>query len=141
MDTVSNGSIVKLHYVLTVEGRTIDNSREREPFTFEVGAAQVIPGFERAIQGMKVGERKSFRVSPEEGYGHENPEGVDEVPLENLSPGLVPEVGMTVYATGEHGQTIPGRITEVREQSVVINVNHPLAGKTLEYDMEIIDIQ
>ena len=60
---------------------------------------------------------------------------------DNLPPDLVPEVGMTLYATGEQGQTIPGRITEVREDSVVININHPFAGKTLDYEVEIVEIQ
>ena len=141
MDTIADGNVVKLHYTLTVEGKVVDNTREREPFAFQVGAKQVIPGFEKAIKGMVVGEKKSFQVSPDEGYGQENEEGIDEVTLDNLPPDLEPEVGMTLYATGEQGQTIPGRITEVREDSVVINVNHPFAGKTLDYDVEIVEIQ
>lgn len=141
MDTIADGNVVKLHYTLTVEGKVVDDTREREAFAFLVGAEQVIPGFEKAIRDMKVGEKKFFQVSPDEGYGQENPKGIDEVPRDNLSPDLVPEVGMTLYATGEQGQTIPGRITEVREDSVVINVNHPLAGKTLDYEVEIVEIQ
>ena len=141
MDTIADGNVVKLHYTLTVEGKVVDNTREREPFMFLVGAEQVIPGFENAIKGMEVGEKKSFQVSPDEGYGQENEEGIDEVTLDNLPPDLEPEVGMTLYATGEQGQTIAGRITEVREDSVVINVNHPFAGKTLDYDVEIMEIQ
>jgi FKBP-type peptidyl-prolyl cis-trans isomerase 2 len=141
MDTVAIGSLVKLHYTLAVEGEVVDNSREREPFAFRVGTEQVIPGFEKGILGMKVGERKAFVVNPEEGYGHENPEGIDQVFKDNLPPDLVPIVGMTLYATNERGQTIPGRVTEVREDSVVININHPFAGKTLEYDVEIVGIE
>jgi len=141
MDMVSDGMVVKLHYTLTVEGTMVDTSREREPFAFQVGAEQVIPGFENAIKGMKVGEKKSFQVGPEEGYGHENPEGIDEIFRDNLPPDLEPVVGMTLYATGEQGQTIPGRVTEVREDSVVININHPFAGKTLDYEVEIVEIQ
>ena len=141
MDTVTDGARVKLHYTLTVEGKVIDSSREGEPFAFQVGAKQVIPGFEKAIIGMKVGEKKFFQVSPDEGYGQEDPEGIDEVFKENLPPDLEPEVGMTLYATGAQGQTIPGRITEVRQDSVVININHPFAGKTLDYEVEIVEIQ
>jgi FKBP-type peptidyl-prolyl cis-trans isomerase 2 len=141
MDTIADGNIVKLHYTLTVEGKVVDNTREREPFMFLVGAEQVIPGFENAIKGMEVGEKKSFQVSPDEGYGQEDPEGIDEVFKENLTPDLEPEVGMKLYATGEQGQPISGRITEVRQDSVVININHPFAGKTLDYDVEIVEIQ
>jgi FKBP-type peptidyl-prolyl cis-trans isomerase 2 len=140
MDRVADGNVVKLHYTLTVEGKVVDNTREREPFAFQVGTEQVIPGFENAIRGMEVSEKKSFRVSPDEGYGQVNPKGIDEVPREDLPPDLEPEVGMTLYATGAQGQTIPGRITEVREDSVVINMNHPFAGKTLDYEVEIVEI-
>ncbi len=69
MDTVSDGTVVKLHYILTEEGKVIDNSREREPFAFQVGAKQVIPGFENAIKGMKVGEKRKLTIAPELGYG------------------------------------------------------------------------
>jgi peptidylprolyl isomerase len=141
MDTVADGARVKLHYTLTVEGTVIDSSKEGEPFAFQVGSKQVIPGFEKALMGMEVGEKKSFQVSPEEGYGHENEEGIDEVFRENLPPDLEPVVGMTLYATGERGQTIPGRITEVRKDSIVININHPLAGKVLDYEVDIVEIQ
>lgn len=141
MDTIADGNVVKLHYTLTVEGKVVDNTREREPFMFLVGAEQVIPGFENAIIGMKVGEKKSFQVSPDEGYGQENPDGIDEVFKDNLPPDLEPVVGMTLYATGAQGQTIPGRITEVRQDSVVISINHPFAGKTLDYEVEIVEIQ
>jgi FKBP-type peptidyl-prolyl cis-trans isomerase SlyD len=140
MDCVADGSIVKLHYTLTVDGKVVDNTREREPFMFLVGDEQVIPGFENAIKGMSVGEKKSFQVSPDEGYGQEDPEGIDEIFRDNLPPDLKPEVGMTLYATGEQGQNIPGRITEVRQDSVVININHPFAGKTLDYEVEIVEI-
>ena len=141
MDTIADGNVVKLHYTLTVEGKVVDNTREREPFMFLVGAEQVIPGFENAIKGMEVGEKKSFQVSPDEGYGQEDPEGIDEIFKDNLPPDLEPVVGMKLYATGEQGQPISGRITEVRQDSVVININHPFAGKTLDYDVEIVEIQ
>ena len=141
MDIITDGNVVKLHYTLTVEGKVVDNTREREPFMFLVGAEQVIPGFEKALKGMVVGEKKSFQISPDEGYGQENEEGIDEVFKENLPPDLEPVVGVTLYATGAQGQTIPGRITEVRQDSVVISINHPFAGKTLDYEVEIVEIQ
>ncbi len=141
MDTIADGAVVRLHYTLTVEGVMVDNTREREPFMFLVGDEQVIPGFEKAIQGMAVGEKKSFKVSPDEGYGKEDPDGIDEVPLENLPPDMAPDVGMVLYAVDESGQPLQGRITEIREDSVTININHPFAGKTLEYDVEIVEIQ
>ncbi len=138
---VSDGKSVKAHYTLTVEGKIIDSSNGKEPFEFQVGSRQTIPGFENSLKGMKVGDKKSFQISPEEGYGQEDPEGIQEVPRDKLPPDINPEAGMTLYAKGSNGQSIPVRIVEVKKEAVVINFNHPLAGKTLNFDVEVIDIK
>jgi FKBP-type peptidyl-prolyl cis-trans isomerase 2 len=91
--------------------------------------------------GMKIGEKKSFKISPKEGYGLENPEGIKEIPKEQLPPDMKPEAGMMLSARGANGQTFPARIIEVKKDVVVMNFNHPLAGKILNFDVEIIEIK
>lgn len=137
---VAEGKMVKVSYTLKVDGNVIDSSKDGEPFEFKVGSKQVIDGFEKALIGMKAGEKKSFQVAPEEGYGKEDPRGIQEMSRDKLPPDMKPEAGMTLYAKGPNGETIPVRITEVKEGAVVINFNHPLAGKTLNFDVEIFDI-
>ena len=137
---VEDGKTVKVHYTLTVEGRNIDSSRQGEPLEFKVGAGGVIPVFETALKGMKVGDRKAFEISPDEGYGHEDPGNMIEVPRNQLPPDLTPEAGMTLYTRGQQGQPIPATIAEVRSESVIMNFNHPLAGKTLHFDVEVTDV-
>ncbi len=141
MNNVTNGNLVKVHYTLTVEGKVVDSSRGQEPWEFHVGMHQAIPGFEKAIKDMKVGEIKSFQVSPDEGYGQDDPEGIYEESRDKLPPDIVPEVGMTLYAYGPNNQCIPARIMEVKKDVVVINFNHPLAGKTLNFEAEIVEIK
>lgn len=137
---VTEGKLIKVYYTLKVDGNVFDTSREGEPFEFQVGSKQVIPGFEKALIGMKAGEKKIFQVTPVEGYGQENPKGIHEVPRDKLPAGVEPKVDMTLYAKGPNGQSIPARITEVKKDVVVVNFNHPLAGKILDFEVEIVEI-
>jgi peptidylprolyl isomerase len=138
---VSDGNTVKVHYTLTVEGEVVDSSDGKDPLEFEVGSSQVIPGFEKSVVGMKKGDQKSFEISPEDGYGKVDPNGVKEIPRDNLPPDVKPEVGMTLYATSPDGQAIPLKIAEVKENAIVIDMNHPLAGKTLNFEVEVVEIK
>lgn len=138
---VAEGKSVKVHYTLTVDGKVVDSSNGREPLEFKPGSHQMIPGFEKAVMGMKVGQKKSFKVSPEEGYGPENPKAMQEVPIKQLPPEITPKAGMTLYAQGKDGQRFPARIVEVKKDVVVMNFNHPLAGKTLNFDVEVMEIK
>jgi peptidylprolyl isomerase len=138
---VMNGSRVKAHYTLTVDGKVFDTSRGGEPFEFQVGSRQVVPGFEKGVIWMKVGEIKSFQVSPEEGYGLEDPNGIQTVSKAMLPPGLELKEGMTIPVAGAGGRRFQVRVVEVREDAVVINQNHPLAGKTLDFEVEILEIR
>jgi len=137
---VTEGSKVKLHYTLKVDGKVIDSSRDREPFIFQVGSNQVIPGFENGIKGMKVGEKKSFKVPPKDGYGERRKEAIQEVSKDKMPKGIDVKPGMTLYASGPGGHPIPVKIVEVKKDVVVIDFNHPLAGKTLDFDVEILEI-
>jgi FKBP-type peptidyl-prolyl cis-trans isomerase 2 len=138
---VSEGKQVKVHYTLKVDGEVVDSSKEREPLEVKIGSQQVIPGFEKALMGMKAGEKKSFQVTPEEGYGHEDPRAVQEIPRDKLPPDREPEVGMKLFTRGPQGEIITGKIVEVREDVVVMDFNHPLAGKTLDFDVEVVEIK
>jgi FKBP-type peptidyl-prolyl cis-trans isomerase 2 len=138
---VSEGKSVKVHYTLMVDGKVMDSSNGREPLQFKAGSHQIIPGFEKAVMGMKVGEKKSFKVSPEEGYGQEDPKAIQNVPKSQLPPDITPKAGMTLYAQTKDGQHFPVRIVEVKKDEVVMDFNHPLAGKTLNFDVEVVEIK
>jgi FKBP-type peptidyl-prolyl cis-trans isomerase SlyD len=138
---VSDGKSVKVEYTLKVDGKEIDSSKGRQPLEFKVGSHQVVPGFEKAIMGMKVGAEKSFKVSPEEGYGAVNPKAVRDVPRKELPADLTPKAGMTLYAQAKNGQRFPVKIIEVKKDVVVMDFNHPLAGKTLNFDVKVLDIK
>ena len=137
---VAEGKLVKVNYTLTVNGTVVDSSKEDEPFEFRIGDNQVIPGFEEALMGMHAGEKKSFQVAPDKGYGQEDPRGIQTLSRDKLPDDRDPEVGMTLHAKMPNGQTIPVRITEVKEDLVVLNFNHPLSGKTLDFNVEVVDI-
>lgn len=138
---VKDGSVVKLHYTLTVDGDKVDSSEGKEPLEFTVGRNQVVPGFEKGVMGLRKGDKKSFKVSPEEGYGPEDPEAFQEVPRDRLPAGIELKEGMTLGAQGPEGQFRPVTISKLKETTVVINFNHPLAGKTLNFDVEVVEIQ
>jgi FKBP-type peptidyl-prolyl cis-trans isomerase 2 len=137
---VGEGSSIKVHYTLTVDGKEVDSSRDGKPLEVTVGQRQVIPGFEKALVGMKPGDRKSFTVDPEEGYGPLNPDAIQEVPREQLPADLDVQPGMVLYAKGPEGQAIPVQVMEVKGETVVMSFNHPLAGKTLHFDIELVEI-
>jgi FKBP-type peptidyl-prolyl cis-trans isomerase 2 len=137
---VSEGTSVKVNYTLTVDGKVFDSSTGREPLQFKIGSHQVIPGFEKAVMGMKVGEKKSFTVSPEEGYGPENPKAIQEIPKKELPPNITPKAGMTLYAQGKDKHPVPVKIKDVKDDVVVMDFNHPLAGKTLNFNIELVEM-
>ena len=137
---VTEGNTVKVNYTLTVDGNVVDSSQEGTPLEFQVGGSQVIPGFEEALMGMKVGEKKSFELSPDKGYGQEDPRAIQAVEKEKLPSDITPEVGMILHAKMPNGQQTPLRIMEVNEETIVVNLNHPLAGKTLNFDVEVVEI-
>jgi len=138
---VADGETVKVNYTLTVDGKVVDSSKGRQPLEFKAGAHQMIPGFEKAVMGMKVGEKKSFKVKPEEGYGPVNPKAFQEVPKNKLPADVTPQAGMTMVAQGKDGKKIPVKIKEVKKDVVVMDLNHPLAGKTLNFDVEVVEIK
>jgi len=138
---VKQGDRVSVHYTGRLEDGTVfDSSRDREPLTFEVGAGQVIPGFEEAVVGLDVGGSTTQSIEPEQAYGERNPNMVVEVPRHQISGGTEPAVGQQLQVHLQGGQTIPAIITEVTDETVTIDANHPLAGQTLIFDIEVVSV-
>ena len=138
---VKDGSVVSLQYTLTGEdGKAIESNKGKEPLKYTQGQHQIVPGLEREIAGMKVGGEKHVKVKPEDGYGPVNPNAFQEIPKDKVPPeGL--KVGAVLAARGPQGQVIPVRIHQIKDKTVVIDLNHPMAGKTLVFDVKVLDIQ
>ncbi len=138
---VQTGDAVTLHYKGTLgDGQTFDSSEGRTPLTFTAGENQVIPGFDTAVMGMKIGDKKVFTILTEEAYGPIRAELMKEFPRANLPEGMEPKVGMPLAMQGPQGQSIPVTIVKVTPENVTIDLNHPLAGKDLTFDIEIVAI-
>ena len=142
MSQAEKGNTVKVHYTGTLSDETIfDSSREREPIEFTVGEGQMIAGFDAAVQGMKVGEAKKVTIPSAEAYGPKSEEAMVKVPKEQLPEGMNPEIGMQLEATGEDGKSQVLVVAEVMETEVILDANHPLAGKDLVFDIEMMEIK
>lgn len=141
MQQVKNGDTVKVHYHGKLnDGSTFDSSQGREPLEFEVGSGMVIQGFDNGVTGMAVGEKKTINIPADEAYGQKEDDRIMDFPLDRFPPDMKPEVGMELNMSNGQGQNIPVVITEVNENSVTLDANHPLAGKELIFDLELVDI-
>tara|TARA_R110002110_G_scaffold13376_1_gene64054 strand:- start:2213 stop:2713 length:501 start_codon:yes stop_codon:yes gene_type:complete len=141
-DTVKKGQTVSVHYVGTLDdGTEFDNSRARgDVISFEVGSGQLIPGFDNALPGMTVGETKNVAVTAADAYGDVNPQAVETVPKTVFPPDMPLEVGGMVQGRAPTGQPVVARINAVEEDSVTLDMNHPLAGKNLNFEIELVSI-
>ncbi len=141
MTTVKNGDQVQVHYRGTLEdGEEFDSSYGRdETLNFEVGSGQMIGGFDAALPGMAVGEKKSFSLTPDQAYGQRNPEAFINLPNETFPEEFGLEVGKPVPLMGPNGPAV-GVITELEEESVKIDMNHRLAGQNLNFEVELVGI-
>ena len=142
MSTVGKGQTVSVHYVGTLgDGTEFDSSLSRgEPLVFEVGAGQMIAGFDAALPGMALGEKKNVTVKADDAYGQINPEAFQSIPRTAFDPGLELVVGETVYGEGPNGKPFSAQIDTVGEEKVVLNFNHPLAGQNLNFEIELVSI-
>jgi peptidylprolyl isomerase len=138
---VKKGDTVMLHYTGRFKnGKVFDNSQERNPIPVEVGAGEIIRGLEKAVVGMKPGEKKTVTVMPEEGYGHYSEELIIEMPEEKIPENISPQEGMKLQLINEGGQKLPAVVKEILDDAIKLDANHPLAGKTLVFDLEIVEI-
>ena len=141
MEKVKNGLFVQVDYTGTLEnGEVFDTSNGRQPLEVKMGAGQLIQGFENALMGMTLGQEKSFTLSAEEAYGDRDDNLTHEFARSNIPPDMDPQVGQTVAMTTSDGQQIPARITNVDDQNVTVDLNHPLAGEALTFDIKVIGI-
>lgn len=142
MEQVKNGDTVKVHYHGRLEdGTTFDSSEGRDPLEFEVGAGNVIKGFDDGVLGMQKGEKKTIHIPAEDAYGPSVPENVIEFPRTQFPQDMQPETGMQLNLRSQDGQSFPVVITEVKDDVVILDANHPLAGKALIFDVEVVEIQ
>src|SRR5205085_11902159 len=141
MQQVKSGDTVKVHYhgKLT-DGTTFDSSEGREPLEFEVGSGSVIPGFDTGVTGMQVGEKKTINIPVEEAYGPKQDDMIMDFPRDRFPADMEPEVGMQLNMSNGAGQNFPVVIREVRDETVLLDANHPLAGEDLTFDLELVEI-
>ncbi|MEQ9266868.1 MAG: peptidylprolyl isomerase [Balneolaceae bacterium] len=141
MSTIKNGDTVKVHYTGTLkDGEVFDSSLSREPLEFTLGNGQLIPGFEAAVIGLKVGDTTTANIPSAEAYGEHNPQMEITVPKGQLPPDMEPEAGMQLSLNQPDGQVIPVVITKVEGDDVTIDANHPLAGQDLTFNIEVVEI-
>jgi peptidylprolyl isomerase len=139
--TVKNGDKIKVHYTGKYEdGKVFDSSVDGDPLDVEIGAAQVIKGFEDALMGMEQGEKKTISIPPDQGYGQHDPALLIEIPNSNIPDEVTPQVGMKLRLRDSKGQSAVVTVTEIGKQSIKLDANHPLAGKVLVFDLELVEI-
>jgi FKBP-type peptidyl-prolyl cis-trans isomerase 2 len=138
---VKDGQLVSLHYTLSgTDGKVIESSKGKEPLKYIHGKRMMIPGLEKELNGMKVGGEKHVTVKPEDAYGPVNKNAFQEVSKEKIpADGL--KVGAMLTGQGPQGQPMQARVHEVKEKTVVVDLNHPMAGKTLVFEVKVVDIQ
>ena len=138
---VENGQKVKIHYTGTLDdGSQFDSSVGRDPLEFEMGAGMVIPGFEKGVKEMEVGEKKTIHIPAAEAYGERREDMIIQFERSQLPEDLKPEVGMGLQMQGPQGQPVPVTVTAVDEESITIDANHQLAGKNLNFELELVEI-
>ena len=142
MKNAKEGDKVKVHYTGKLkDGTVFDSSVERDqPLEFTLGKGEVIAGFETAVQGMQVGDSKTTDIPAANAYGERRDEMVFEVPNNNIPENINPQVGQQLAVKQNDGSTMPVTVTEIKKESIIIDANHPLAGKDLIFDIELVEI-
>ncbi|PWH86336.1 FKBP-type peptidyl-prolyl cis-trans isomerase [Brumimicrobium oceani] len=141
MSQVKQNDKVKVHYTgKLANGEVFDSSEGRDPMEFQVGTGQLIPGFENGVIDMKVNEKKTIVIPSAEAYGEPREELIQEVPRDRLPQDIQPEVGMGLVSKAPDGNEIQLLVKEVKEDAIIVDGNHPLAGKELTFDIEVVGI-
>jgi peptidylprolyl isomerase len=135
------GDIVRVHYTGKLnDGSQFDSSVGRAPLEFTLGAGQMIAGFDAGVLGMAIGEKKTINIDPANGYGLKNPEAIIDFPKSNIPEGMSIEIGMKLNLQNEYGQPVPVEVVEIKDETIVMDANHFLAGKDLVFDVELVEI-
>jgi FKBP-type peptidyl-prolyl cis-trans isomerase SlyD len=139
---VSKDSVVSLEYRLHLgDGQVVDESEPGQPLAYMHGRGQIVPGLEGQLEGMSAGESKKVVVPPSQGYGEHDPRGLQEVPREMFPPNANLQAGLTISAQTADGDVIPITIRELKGEKVVVDLNHPMAGKTLHFDITVREVR
>jgi len=138
---VEKGNRVKVHYTGKFDnGEIFDSSLQREPLEFTVGFNEVIKGFDDAVLSMKVGDKKTVTCEPNEAYGERNENFVFEIPHDELPDDFVPRLGMPLELANDRGETLIASIIDINDNGITLDANHPLAGKRITFEIELIEI-
>jgi FKBP-type peptidyl-prolyl cis-trans isomerase 2 len=141
MQQVQNGDVVRVHYTgKLINGEKFDSSVNREPLEFTVGAGQMIKGFDAAMPGMNVGEKKTINIAAEDAYGSRSEDAIIEFPKENVPADMKLEPGMSLTLSNQDGQPVPVIVVEVKDDVIILDANHFLAGQELVFDIELVEI-
>lgn len=141
-ETIQDGKVVTLHYTLKLDsGQAIDSSRSGEPLKYLHGANNIVPGLEEALAGKAAGDKIDVTVPADKAYGPRNPQAHQVVPRSAFPPDVELEPGMQFGVRDEQGRVMPVWVTQVGEEQVTIDLNHPLAGETLHFDVEVMEVR
>ncbi len=141
MSDAKTGDTVRIHYTGTLaDGSTFDSSAGRDPLEFTLGSGQVIPGFDKAVTGMTVGDEKTVEIVADDAYGPLNPDAQQAFPRDQVPDDIPLEIGTRLQLSGPQGQPIMVTVAEVTEAEVILDANHPLAGKDLTFKIELVEI-
>ena len=141
MTQAKDGDTVKIHYTGRLQNGTVfDTSSDREPLQFDIGSGQVIPGFEEAVTGMMVGEKKTSQIPCEKAYGERNPSMVMVIDRKHVPDEIDPEVGQRLQVGSPSGQLLTVTVVEVSDENITLDANPPLAGEDLTFDIELVEI-
>lgn len=139
---VSEGDTVQVHYTGRLEDGTVfDSSKEREPLEFTVDTGQIIPGFEEAVKGMEVDEEKTITIAAKDAYGERQDSRVQQYSRDSLPDNFEPEKGQVLAMRDQNGQELPVTIVDLDDESVTVDLNHPLAGHELTFDIQVVEIK
>lgn len=141
MAKAASGNTVKVHYTGKLEDGTVfDTSVKRDPLEFTIGKGQIIPGFEQAVVGMEAGDRKTETIPPDKAYGPQRPELMLNVERKEIPANIPLEVGLRMEVTQSNGQAFPVTVAKIADDLVTLDANHPLAGKTLIFEIELVSV-
>lgn len=141
-ETARTGDTVEVHYTGSLDDGTVfDSSRDGDPLRFEVGSGQVIDGFDEAVKGMEEGEQKEVNLEPDEAYGERREDLVFDVERDDLPENFEPELGDRVAVEITEGEEVTARVVDTSSDAVTLDLNHPLAGRTLIFDLELVAVQ
>ena len=139
---IAEGTIVTLHFSLTLkDGEVIDSTFNEEPATFTVGDGNLLAGFEESVLGLRAGAKEVFTIDPEKGFGQHNPSNIQVMPRDQFDDDITLEAGLVLSFADAQNAELPGVVTEFDDKEVTVDFNHPLAGKNILFEVDIITVE